>query len=385
MFQSNFLTMKKQSFILVLLLVILFSCKEKSNKNTTINTFQTNGFNFEVETIVDGMEVPWSMAFLPDNSMLITEQKGELIHFKNGQKTKVENVPEVYFKGQGGLLDIELDPKYIENGWLYLSYSSNSEQDNNGGNTTIMRAKLSNDKLIEKKVLYKATPNTSSGNHFGSRIEFGNNGFLFFSIGDRFDRDKNPQDITKDGGKIYRIHSDGSIPKENPFYMTPNAKKAIFTYGHRNPQGMTLHPETGKIWIHEHGPKGGDEINIIDSGKNYGWPKASFGVNYNGTKFTKHTYLAGMEDPIHHWTPSIAPSGMTFVTSDKYPPWKGNLLVGSLKFQYLNRCVLKNNKVIKEEKLLENIGRVRCVRQAPDGYIYVAVQNKGIVRLTPIL
>ncbi len=375
--------MRKAAFTIGILFVILLSCAEKTN-NTALGTTQQNDFKFKVETIVDGLEVPWSMAFLPDGAMLITEQKGELIYFKNGVKTTIECVPKVYFKGQGGLLDIELDPAYDENGWLYLSYSSDLENDNEGGNTTIMRAKLSNNRLIEKKVLYKATPNTTKGAHFGSRIEFDNEGFLFFSIGDRFARDINPQDITKDGGKIYRIHSDGSIPTDNPFFNSPNAKKAIFSYGHRNPQGMALHPETGEMWIHEHGPQGGDEINIIKSGKNYGWPKASFGINYDGTKFTEHTSLPNMEDPIHHWTPSIAPSGMAFVTSDKYPTWKGNVLVGSLKFQYLNRCILKNNKVTEEEKLLEDIGRVRCVRQEPDGFIYVDNKNKGIVRVSPI-
>jgi glucose/arabinose dehydrogenase len=369
--------------IIGLFLLLLISCKEKQHQKLALNDTQPESFDFKVETIVDGLEVPWSMAFLPDGSMLITEQKGDLIHFKNGKKILVENVPEVYFSGQGGLLDIELDPDYEKNGWIYLSYASNIENDNNGGNTTIMRAKLKDNKLVDKKVLYKATPNTKSGTHFGSRIEFDKNGYLYFSIGDRYERDINPQDITKDGGKIYRINSDGTIPSDNPFYNTPNAKKATFSYGHRNPQGMVLNPETGKIWVHEHGPQGGDEINIIQSGKNYGWPKASFGVNYGGSIFTDKTSIPGMIDPIHHWTPSIAPSGMTFVTSDKYPEWKGNLLVGSLKFQYLNRCVLKNGKVIEEEKLLEDIGRVRCVRQAPDGYIYVAVQNKGIVRLTP--
>jgi len=377
--------MKKQSIFLVVLLVFLSSCKEKKTNSLAVNIINSSKLKFTVETVVDDLEVPWSMAFLPDNAILITEQKGDLIHFKNGVKTIIKEVPKVYFRGQGGLLDIEIDPNYIENGWLYLSYSSNAENDGSGGNITIMRAKLKNNQLINKEVLYSASPNTRTGTHFGSRIEFDRDGYLYFSIGDRYDRDVNPQDITRDAGKIYRIHSDGSIPTGNPFYNTSNAKKAIYSYGHRNPQGMALHPETGKIWAHEHGPKGGDEINIIEAGINYGWPKASFGVNYIGTKFTDHTSLPNMKDPIHHWTPSIAPSGMTFVTSDKYPEWKGNLLVGSLKFQYLNRCVLKNNKVVKEEKLLEDIGRVRCVRQAPDEFIYIAVQNKGILRLTPSL
>jgi glucose/arabinose dehydrogenase len=193
----------------------------------------------------------------------------------------------------------------------------------------------------------------------------------------------NPQDITRDGGKIYRTKDDGSIPTDNPFFNTSEAKKAIYSYGHRNPQGMALHPVTGKIWIHEHGPQGGDEINIIEAGKNYGWPKITYGINYNDTKITDNTSLPGMEQPIHYWVPSIAPSGMAFVTSDKYPEWKGNLLVGSLKFQYLDRCVLEGNKVVKEEKLLQDLGRVRNVRQAPDGYIYVAIEHKGIVRIVP--
>ncbi|MCK4562231.1 MAG: PQQ-dependent sugar dehydrogenase, partial [Flavobacteriaceae bacterium] len=174
-----------------------------------------------------------------------------------------------------------------------------------------------------------------------------------------------------------------SIPTDNPFYNTKGAKKAIFSYGHRNPQGMAIHPETGKIWVHEHGPKGGDEINIIKAGKNYGWPKITYGINYNGTTITNNTSLPKMEQPLHYWVPSIAPSGMAFVTSDKYPTWKGNVLVGSLKFKYLNRVVIENNKVVKEEKLLENMGRVRTVRQAPDGYIYVAIEQLGIVRIVP--
>ena len=375
--------MKKLSLLLVFALFFLTSCKEKPSEKTTTDVDKNKSFNFTVETVVDSLDVPWSMTFLPDNSMLITEQRGDLIHFKNGTKTLVEDVPEVYFNGQGGLLDVELHPDYAQNGWIYFSYSSNLENDGKGGNTTIMRAKLSDNRLVNKEVLYKATPNTERGAHFGSRLEFDRDGYLYFSIGDRGNRDVNPQDITKDGGKIYRINADGSIPEDNPFFNTDGAKKAIYSYGHRNPQGMVIHPETGKIWTHEHGPQGGDEINIVKAGKNYGWPKATYGINYDNTIITDDTSLPGVEEPLHYWVPSIAPSGMDFVTSDKYPEWKGNILVGSLKFQYLNRCVLENNKVVKEEKLLEGLGRVRCVREAPDGYIYVAIQHKGIVRITP--
>ena len=235
--------------------------------------------------------------------------------------------------------------------------------------------------LTNWKVLYKAEPNSTRGQHFGSRLQFDKNGHLFFSIGDRGNRDENPQDITRDCGKIYRINDDGSIPKDNPFYKHDNAKKAIYSFGHRNPQGMTIHPKTGEIWTHEHGPKGGDEINIIKKGKNYGWPVISYGVNYSGTKFTDITEKEGMEQPLHYWDPSIAPSGMAFINSNKYGDWNGNLLVGSLKFQYLDLCTLKDDKVIKEERLLDGIGRVRSIEQGPDGYIYVGVENLGIVKL----
>ncbi len=381
--RKNSNQMKKLDLFIILITLLITSCKEKPYEIVK-NEIDNQSFSFKVETVVDKLEIPWGMVFLPDNSMLITERKGELIHFKNETKTLIENVPEVYFSGQGGLLDIELDPDYSQNGWIYFSYSSNLENDGKGGNTTISRAQLSNNKLINHEILYKATPNTKRGAHFGSRLEFDRNGYLFFSIGDRFNRDVNPQDITKDGGKIYRINADGSIPEDNPFYNSEGAKKAIYSFGHRNPQGMAIHPETGEIWTHEHGPQGGDEINIIKSGKNYGWPKATYGINYNDTIITKDTILPGVEDPLHYWVPSIAPSGMAFVTSDKYPPeWKGNILVGSLKFQYLNRCVVENNKVVKEEKLLEKIGRVRSVCEGPDGYIYVAVEHKGIVRIMP--
>ena len=246
-----------------------------------------------------------------------------------------------------------------------------------------MRAKITNNLLSQKELLYKGVPNTTKGQHWGSRIEFDDKGFLYFSIGDRGNRDVNPQDINRDGGKIYRIHDDGSIPKDNPFVNKEEAKKAIYSYGHRNPQGLVKNPFTGEIWNHEHGPRGGDEINIVKKGKNYGWPVITYGINYVGTKITDETSRPGMEQPLYQWTPSIAPSGMTFVNSKKYPDWKGNLLVGSLAFQYLERLELKNNKVVYREKLLDGLGRVRNVRQAPDGHIYVAIEGKGIYKLVP--
>jgi len=366
--------------IFLLSLTTIISCKNPNSNETARAILEQSDYTHEV--VVNDLDIPWGFVFLPDQSMLITEKSGELIHYKNGEKINISGLPEIKVQGQGGLMDIELHPDYASNGWIYLSYAS-SEGEGNGANTAIMRCKLEGNTLVDKRVLYKASPNSRRGQHFGSRIEFDNDGLLYFSIGDRGNRDINPQNIERDCGKVYRIHDDGKIPSSNPFVRDRNAIKAIFSYGHRNIQGMIKHPETGEIWTHEHGPRGGDEINIVASGKNYGWPKISHGINYSGTKFTKHTALPGMEQPLHHWTPSIAPSGMAFISSDIYPGWKGNLLVGSLKFQYLDRCVLKNNKVVSEEKLIEGLGRVRSVTQGPDGYIYVGVENVGIVKIIP--
>ncbi|SHG42347.1 PQQ-dependent sugar dehydrogenase [Winogradskyella jejuensis] len=391
--------MKSLKFLLVLALVFA-SCKDKEAKNTetpeiaqaeqqievgtesSIEAQAATNVNYKAETVVPDLSIPWGFVFLPDGAILVTEKTGELIHFKDGKKTQIEGLPEVYVRGQGGLLDIELHPDYSSNGWIYMTHAS-KDGEGDGGNTALIRAKLEGNKLTNVERLYKAGPNSRRGQHFGSRIEFDNDGYLYFSVGDRGNRDENPQDITRDCGKIYRLNDDGSIPKDNPFVDKKNAKTAIFSYGHRNPQGMAKHPTTGKIWVNEHGPKGGDEINIVQKGKNFGWPVISYGVNYSGTRFTDITAKEGMEQPLFYWVPSIAPSGMAFVTSDKYPDWNGNVLVGSLKFEYLERLVLENNKVVKREKLLEGMGRVRDVHEGPDGFIYVAIENRGIVKIVP--
>ncbi len=354
-----------------------FSCAQKTDNE--INTPEE--VNFEAELVVNDLQIPWGMAFLPDGSMLITEKSGEIIQFKDGEKTSITGGPDVYNRGQGGLLDIELHPDYASNGWIYLTYSS--EEGGGGGNTAIMRAQLEGNTLTNSELLYKASPNTTKGQHFGSRMEFDDDGYLYFSIGDRGARDQNPQNNTLDGGKIYRIHDDGRIPQDNPYTSVENGNQRAYTLGNRNPQGMAKHPVTGEIWIHEHGPMGGDEINIVKKGVNYGWPVITYGTNYDGTSITDITAMEGMEQPVHYWVPSIAPSGMAFVTSDRYPDWQGDLLVGSLVFQYLERLELDGNTVTYREKLLEDIGRVRNVRQAPDGFIYVAVEGKGIYRLVP--
>ncbi len=376
---GNKMIMKLKS-ILLLLLIFSVSCTQPQKKNDI--ALKTEAQSYKTEEVVKNLFNPWGMIWLPDGSMLITEKDGRLIHFKDNKKTEITNVPKVYNSGQGGLLDIELHPNFNENGWIYMTYAS-GEGSGKGGNTALMRCKLEGNALTNIETLYKAEPNTTAGEHFGSRIEFDNDGFLYFSIGERGERELNPQDITRDGGKIYRLNDDGTIPKDNPFYNEPNTKKAIYTYGNRNPQGMTKHPETGKIWMHEHGPKGGDEINIVKKGANYGWPLVTYGINYSGTKITDETTKPGIEVPIYYWVPSIAPCGMAFITSDKYPHWKGRLLVGSLKFAYVELLTLDGEKVTNREKIAQDIGRVRNVKMGPDGLIYIAVEGQGIYRLIP--
>jgi len=372
--------MKKIAIALYLIVVTLnSSCAQETENKVS----ETENPPFSAELYVDDLQLPWGLTMMPDNSLLITEIDGKVIHFKDNIKTEISNIPEIYRRGQGGLMDIVLHPNYEENGWIYITYASEGEGEEKGGNTTLMRAKLKDNAFIEKQLLYKATPNTTKGQHFGSRIVFDNEGYLYFSIGDRGDRDVNPQDVTRDGGKIYRLNDDGSIPSDNPFVNTVGAKKAIYSYGHRNPQGLVKNPETGKIWNHEHGPKGGDEINVIKKGANFGWPLITYGVNYSGTPITDKTAMEGMEQPLHYWVPSIAPSGMSFISTDNYKGMKGNLLVGSLKFQYLEHLVMKDDKVVKREKLLPEIGRVRDIKEGKDGLIYIAVEGKGIYKLVP--
>ena len=338
--------------------------------------------NYKLEVVAADIANPWGMVWLPDGSMLVTEKSGALYHIKNGSKTEVTNVPKIYSRGQGGLLDIALHPNYAKIGWIYMTFASD-EGEGTGGNTKLIRAKLLDGSLTQIESLYKATPNTTKGQHFGSRIAFDNDGYLYFSVGDRGDHFVNPQDIKREGGKIYRLNDVGSIPKDNPFVGQAGAKEAVFTYGNRNPQGMAKNPITGEIWAHEHGPKGGDEINIIKKGANYGWPLVTYGIDYDGTTISKESEKTGIEKPIYYWVPSIAPSGMAFVTSDKYPDWKGSLVVGSLKFEYLELLKLKGNEVVERQKIATAIGRVCNVAQGPDGYIYMGVEGKGIVKIIP--
>ena len=370
--------MKSTALSFFILFFVFTACAQKDENIIDVKK------DYEYEVITDELEIPWGIDFFSDGSFIATEKEGNLYYYKNGNLTNIQNVPKIMLKGQGGLMDVKIHPEFNQNKFIYLSFAHQGEGEEEGvGNTKIIRAKFDGSKLLDITEIYKALPNTSKPYHFGSRLAFDDEGYLYFSVGDRGNRDENPQDITRDGGKIYRIKDDGSIPSSNPFVNENEAKKAIYSYGHRNPQGMEKNPMTGKIWVHEHGPKGGDEINIISAGKNYGWPVISYGINYDGTSFTDETAKPGMEQPIHYWVPSIAPSGMAFVTSDKYPELKGNLLVGSLKFLYLEHCVLENNKVVKRERILKNIGRLRSVEESPDGYIYAGVEGLGIIKILP--
>lgn len=370
--------MKTRFFIVFYCLTLLGCEQKKENDIALLNAERT----YKTERVIEGLSIAWGMVWLPDGSMLITEKSGTLYHVKDGKKNKVKNVPEVYHHGQGGLLDIALHPKYNENGWIYMTYAS-PEGEEKGGHTALTRFRLKDNTLIDIELLYKASPNETAGQHFGSRIVFDNKGDVYFSIGERFDKETNPQDITRDGGKIYRLHEDGSIPTDNPFYDKSDAKKAIFTYGNRNPQGMVKHPKTGEIWMHEHGPKGGDEINIVKKGANYGWPIVTYGIDYDGTSISEETSRSDIENPIYYWTPSIAPCGMDFIYSEKFPEWEGRLLVGSLKFGYVELLTFNQNHVVERQKLAEGIGRVRNVKVGPDGLIYISVEGQGIFRLIP--
>ncbi len=361
--------------------------KYKFASKPTSNVFPSEGQTVKLDTVASGMKSPWGMAFLPDGDMLVTDRNGEVYRVgKSGQKTMVSGGPTVLVEGQGGLLDVALHPDFAQNGLVYMSYSAmKMEGDQKLSTTAVVRAKLAGNALTDQKVIFEALPYAKTRHHYGSRLQFDKQGFLYISVGDRGSEKENPQFLNRDAGKVHRIHDDGRIPADNPFVGKGDAHGSVYSYGHRNPQGMTRNPQTGAIWTDEHGPRGGDEVNIIKKGANYGWPVICYGINYDGKPITNLTAKEGMEQPLTYWLPSIGPSGMAFVEGNKYPGWKGNLLVGSLRFQYLNRCVLEGNKMVKEENLLKNIGRLRNVKMGPDGYIYVSVEDPGyLFRLMPV-
>ena len=373
------------------------------------DTFSGAGLTFHLDTVARGLGVPYSLAFLPEGDLLVPDRDGTLWRVpgafaKTAQASattaqasakttrmaaprKIDDVPRVRARGQGGLHHVLLHPGFARNGWLYLSYSAVlPEGDSDLTTTKVTRYRLVGDRLTEPLDILEAEPYTRRGHHFGSAMAFDREGYLYITVGDRGEENVNPQSTARYGGKVHRLRDDGSVPPDNPFVGVDMALASVWSYGHRNPQGIAIHPTTGEVWTHEHGPRGGDEINVARRGRNYGWPVISYGINYDGTTFTNLLAKPGMEQPLHYWVPSIAPSGLAFVTTDRYGAhWRGAALVGSLRFKYLDLVRLDGERVTGEEALMKNIGRLRYVAEGPDGYVYVTVEEGGYVfRLVPV-
>ena len=342
---------------------------------------------FRVVTMLPGLENPWSVAFLPDGRMLVTERVGRLRlvgpDFRLAPQP-IEGLPEILERGQGGLFDVVLHPQYAQNGWIYWAYNAPGP---GGWGTTLARGKLQGQRMTEVQVLFSMQPKTRSSQHFGGRIVFDKAGTLYLTLGDRGDKDR-AQKLDDHAGSVIRLHDDGRVPADNPFARRAGALPEKWTLGNRNMQGAALHPQTGELWTHEHGPQGGDEVNVMRSGLNYGWPVITYGVNYGlGTRIGEGQSKPGMVQPLHVWVPSIAPSGMAFVSGSQFPQWQGDLLVGALRGQMLVRLVLDGEKVLREERLLQGrVGRIRDVRMGPDGFIYLLSDGPdgALMRLEPV-
>jgi glucose/arabinose dehydrogenase len=341
---------------------------------------------FFVKTVTAGLEHPWSLAFLPDGRMLVTERPGRL-RFVNADgrldPRPISGLPPIAAVGQGGLLDVVLHPEYSKNKWLYFSYAGPGE---GGQGTEVARAKLDGHALRDLQVLFRMQPKTRTGHHFGSRLVFDRAGFLYITLGDRGEMER-AQRLDDHAGSVIRLHDDGRVPQDNPFVGRPGARPEKFTLGNRNMQGAALNPRTGELWTHEHGPQGGDEINVMRAGVNYGWPIITYGRNYvTGTKIGEGTAKPGMAQPIHVWTPSIAPSGMAFYTGTRFPGWADNLFAGALRGEMLVRIEWQGERIVGEERLLEGaVGRIRDVRSGPDGYLYLLTDSPDgrLLRLEP--
>lgn len=347
---------------------------------------KTEEYDLRVAEIVTGLEHPWGLAFLPDGRMLVTERPGRLRVIRDGRLAAepVAGLPPIEARGQGGLLDVALHPRFAENQLIYLAYAGAGA---GGISTEVARGKLVDNRLEDVQVIFRQQPKSKTGRHFGSRLVFDRAGYLYITLGDRGDRER-AQRPDDHAGSVIRLHDDGRIPADNPFVGKQGWRPEKFTLGNRNIQGAALHPRTGELWVHEHGPQGGDEINVIRAGVNYGWPVITYGVNYViGTAIGEGTHKPGMAQPLYYWVPSIAPSGMTFYTGDRFPRWRGDLFVGSLKNRMLVRLSLDGEQVIAEERFLQGVlGRIRDVRQGPDGFLYLLTdENDGaLVRLEPV-
>jgi glucose/arabinose dehydrogenase len=350
-------------------------------------SFASSAGQIEVQTIATGLVNPWSLAFLPDRRMLVTERPGRmrLVSAEGQLSLPLKGVPEVRASGQGGLLDVILDRSFAQNGSIYFCFS---ERGDGGGRTAVARAKLDdgNGRLDDVKIIFRQEGPLSSGNHYGCRIVQASDGNLFVALGEHFTYRDEAQNLGNHLGKLIRIAPDGSAPKDNPFVGRADAKPEIWSFGHRNAQGLAINPATGDLWETEHGPRGGDEVNIIGKGKNYGWPVIGYGIDYSGAKIHDSTAKAGIEQPIKYWVPSIAPSGMAFYTAKLFPKWSGSLFTGALAGRMLVRLSLDGNTITGEERLLQNLNeRIRDVRQGPDGALWLLTDSSAgrILRVSP--
>ena len=365
--------------------------KGGAEKPPIVKELETLDYDVNVEIFAEGLEVPWAIDFIDASTALITERPGRLRVVKRGklQVEPVKNTPKVLNEGQGGLMDVAIDPDYDKNGWIYLAYSHVLENVTEGKRppamTRLERGKINNNTWTESEIIFEAPHETyrTTRHHYGCRIVFDPWGYLYFSIGER-GADVHAQDFTRPNGKVHRIHKDGLIPDSNPFMDEKEAMKSIYSLGNRNIQGMAIHPETGQLWATEHGPMGGDELNLIEAGKNYGWPVITYGLNYNGTIITELTHKLGLEQPILYWKPSTAVCGLDFYSGDLFKKWKNKLLVGALKYEEVRLLDIENDRVMHEEVILKGAGRVRDVSTGSDGAIYVVLNKPDtILRLTP--
>ena len=372
--------MSKLNYLFILMLMISVACSSgeiaetESPDSWDTKEMRTQYEDITVTKLVGDLDRPWAVAFLPDGRKLITEKPGRLNILDGSRLTVANGTPEVSDRGQGGLMDVVLHPDYEENGWIYLTFSRLGDEDQTA--LAVVRGRLDGSDFVDVEEIFEQNRYSSPGRHYGSRIAFDTNGYMYISVGDRGADPPRAQDLSDHAGTLLRMYDDGSVPDDNPFVNDSNAAPEIFSYGHRNIQGLIINPENNEIWGTEHGPRGGDELNLIETGKNYGWPDASLGRDYGDeTRFhagTEARRIDGMEDPVYEFLPTHAPSGLALVTADNFPNWKGNLLAGGLRSERIRRLLIMDYTVIHDEELLlQEVGRIRDVREGPDGNIYV--------------
>ncbi|MDH4314293.1 MAG: PQQ-dependent sugar dehydrogenase [Gammaproteobacteria bacterium] len=365
-----------------------FACTGAHADDATSEPIESAAATFRVEHVAGNLSIPWAMAFLADGRAVVSERAAgrlTLLELATGELTSLDNGPaDIFVRANAGMLDVRAHPQFTDNGWIYYAYTAGTEALNT---TVVERARLDGSRLINRERIFEALPWFHGDIVYGCRLAF-RDGYLYVTMGERWDLRHLAQSVGSHLGKVMRLHEDGSVPDDNPFVDVPGAAAAVWSYGHRNPQGLTVHPQTGELWLHEHGPRGGDEVNLVHRGRNYGWPIVSYGKEYSGEPVDPgrkgHTGMEDMEGPVHYWDPSIAPSGMMFYDGDAFPGWRGDMFIGALAGAYISRLVMKGATVIGEERLLEDaLRRVRFLEQGPEGYIYFGVDGGEILRLVP--